>query len=106
MGAKNLVQLASLHRIMNPNPHRALNDVLVMFELLARYNLNYILDIATTPFVRVIARVSYDDRNLAKDRRFYWDPVNKEWYKTIREFTLRQESKEYEFPIEIGTIND
>ena len=106
MGARNLVQLASLHRIMNPSPHRALNDVLVMFELLGRYNFDDVLAVATTPFVHVTAKVSYDDRNLAKNRRFHWDPSNKTWYKRIRMALLDQERKEYEFPIEIGAIND
>lgn len=106
MGARNLVQLASLHRIMNPSPHRALNDVLVMFDILGQYNFDDVLAIATTPFVNIIAKVSYDDRNLAKNRGFRWDPVAKVWYKTIREFLLRKEEQEYEFEVEINTVND
>ena len=70
--AKNLLYLAAFHGFINPFPHRALFDVMTMLKVLSCYDITEVIKSADSPFVNVIANVSYDDRQLAKDVMFRW----------------------------------
>ena len=64
--------------------HRAVNDVLAMFQLLAMYDIDTVLKRAATPNVEVRAVVSFDDRLLAKELAFYWRAELKQWRKPMK----------------------
>lgn len=64
--------------------HRAVNDVLAMFELLGRYDLNETIKRAQTPNVQVRAVVSFDEKHLAKERSYFWNGEKKLWWKQLK----------------------
>lgn len=79
--------IAADHGIVNNLPHRAVTDVLLMFAVIAKggYDMVEVYNQCLTPPVKVQALVSFDDRQLAKDHKFQWEPETKRWVKTIRE---------------------
>lgn len=64
--------------------HRAVNDVLAMFELLGRYDLGETMRRAQTPNVQVRAVVSFDLKHLAKERGYHWQPDKKLWVRDLK----------------------
>jgi DNA polymerase-3 subunit epsilon len=79
--------------------HRAVNDVLAMLELLSRYDLDTICERAATPNVEVRAVVSFDDKQLAKERSYYWKPELKQWRKPMKANEVEREKNEAPFPV-------
>ena len=79
--------------------HRAVNDVLAMLELLSRYDLDKVIKRAQTPNVNVRAVVSFDDRQLAKERGFYWRPEVKLWVKPLKADEVEEEKLKAPFPV-------
>ena len=64
--------------------HRAVNDVLAMFQLLAMYDIDAVIKRSQIPNVEVRAVVSFDDRLLAKELAFYWRAELKQWRKPMK----------------------
>lgn len=85
---RNLLTLSAYHGFVNPFPHRAFSDVLSMLKILSSYNVENILEIAKTPIVKVFAKVSFHQKDLAKDAGFKWNPEKKVWFKDMREANL------------------
>lgn len=84
--------------------HQAKGDVWLMLEILKKYDIDSIISQALEKKIVIQAKVSYDDRELAKARGFGWEKVNdktypKSWVKLIRESQLEHERKEAKFPI-------
>lgn len=79
--------------------HRAVNDVLAMFEILSRYDINEVLKRAQTPNVKVRAVVSFDDKHLAKERGYYWKPEQKLWIKPLKLDEVDAEKLAAPFPV-------
>lgn len=94
---KNLTYLAGAHEMYNPFPHRAITDAMTMMKLFFMYPLDEIVLSAQSEFVKVKALVSIKEKNLAKNRKFWFDPETKSWYKEMRIMQLQKESPEYEF---------
>lgn len=84
MGTRKLPYLAAEHGFLNPFSHRAVFDVLTMLRILDKYPLEDIIYSAEQPIVIIEAIVSYNDRQMAKDLRFYWDPKKKAWLKNVK----------------------
>lgn len=99
--SRSLVTLCAEHGFLNPFPHRALFDVAAMFKLLSMYDFDEIMSIVSTPLVWVRAKVSFENKDKAKDAYFRWDSVNKFWVKHLRESILKNEAGSYGFAIEI-----
>lgn len=85
---RKLEHLAAEHKFLNPFSHRALFDVLTMFQVFNQYSLEEVLRYATTPNITVKANVKYDTRHLAKEQGFRWNGEDKQWEKVIKEFQL------------------
>lgn len=83
--SKNLTYLAGFHLILNSFPHRAITDVLTMLTILAKYDLNNVIESAKSPMVKLQAIVSFDNKELAKKAGFKWDGSNKIWIKEMRQ---------------------
>ena len=52
----------------------------------------------------MVAKVDYKDKDLAKERGFWWDGEKKEWHKTLREHELQGEYPDYPFQVECREI--
>ncbi|MDU0111773.1 3'-5' exonuclease [Psychrosphaera aquimarina] len=96
---KQLVHLAAEHKFLNPFSHRALFDVLTMLKVCSEYDWNEVAKRSQSPEVTVIAKVSKDDRQLAKDKGFRWDPNSYKWFKTYKECDLKGQT--FDFEIEV-----
>lgn len=99
MASRRLVHLAAEHGILNPFAHRAVCDVMTMMRMLAMYPIQEVLRNATTPTIRLRALVQYEQRELAKARRFRWDGDKKWWVKDIKEFNVEKEINEAPFQV-------
>jgi DNA polymerase III subunit epsilon len=100
----SLVNTALNHGIGVNQAHRALTDCQLIALLFDRIpNFEYLLKQAVQrsiePKISIIAKVSYDDKQQAKDRGFKFDWDNKKWVKKIRLREYEREKSEYPFPI-------
>ena len=96
---RKLVFLAAEHNFLNPFAHRAVFDVLTMFQVVRDYDINDIVKLASEQKYELKANVLFDDRQKAKDRGFYWDGTNKIWIKTVRESEMDEEVKNCNFKV-------
>ena len=101
MRSRSLIYLAASHGFVNPFPHRAVTDVLTMLQILSKYQIDTIIGNADSPRVRIVAQVSYDGRQKAKDSGFYWDGENKEWFREMRKNQVDKFSRELKFQTRI-----
>ena len=98
---RKLVYLAAELGFANPFAHRALFDVLTMLKVMSMFDIKDIIELAKQPTVTCIARVSYADKQLAKDRGYYWDGDNKRWFKKMKKGQALVEEQQAEFNIVI-----
>lgn len=87
-GGRSMGQLCYDRGIHNPFPHSALGDVLTMCILFSTFKLADVLHLANSPTVKLIAGVSFHNKDLAKDQGFRWDGVGREWYKEAKQVEL------------------
>ncbi len=99
---RKLTYLAAEHKFLNPYSHRALFDVLTMLKVCSHYDWNEIITRAASPTVQVVAKVSKEDRLLAKKVGFRWDAKNYQWVKVMKEMDLVK--TDFNFEIEVETI--
>ena len=84
----HLVHLALAHGVGILSAHRALTDCDTLARLLTRVHemgsdLDLMLTRAMRPRVKLIAHVSYDDREKAKAAGFAWDGARKVWHREM-----------------------
>lgn len=87
---RNLIYLAGFHGMVNPFSHRAVTDVLTMFAILTRYDIQQVIANSQRKWLIVQANVSYDEREKAKEKGFRWQSdggktYEKCWVKRLRE---------------------
>jgi DNA polymerase-3 subunit epsilon len=92
-GSRSLSYLAADHGFVNPFSHRAVFDVLTMFNVISEYDPKQILEWQASPTVILRAMVQYSEKDLAKKLSYRWAPENKHWLKTIKEFNVDEELK-------------
>lgn len=97
MRSRNLIYLAACHGFVNPFSHRAVTDVLSMLRVMSNYDVNQLVANADSPKKRVIALVSFDDRQLAKDAGFYFDGEKKVWFRQMRQNQVESFIKDLPF---------
>lgn len=107
--AGSLITLCAKAGFLNPFPHQALSDVLSMLRLLGKYDMEQVVERARIPNVHVQALVSFDDKDKAKERG-YWFTWNthrpfKAWVKKIKECDLEQEAKSCPFKVKRVEVN-
>ncbi len=100
----NLLYVAAYFGILNPFPHAALFDVMTMLKVLEKFDVKAVAERAKIPWIFVKAAVSYDERQLAKERRYYWETFGaksfpKTWVKRIKECDLEKETAEAPFKV-------
>lgn len=101
---KKLEYLAYHHGFLNPFAHRALFDVLTMLKVMSQYDLNTIIERSKIPNVRVIADVSFQNKDLAKTRGFKWNADRKIWFMEGKRSDFESEFGEYPFDIQVEEI--
>jgi DNA polymerase-3 subunit epsilon len=82
---RNLRHLASEHNFLNPFSHRAVFDVLTMLKVAQCYNIGEIIARAKEPTLYVQALVSFDEKEKAKERGYYWCAPKKTWWRSFKE---------------------
>lgn len=76
--------LALHHRVPVWSAHRALTDCIYIAQVFdARPDLAELIAGAMVPRAVYLARVSYENRALAKDAGFRWEPETKRWLKRL-----------------------
>ena len=100
-GGHSLGQLCYESHISNPFPHSALGDAMATALLLMSCDIEKTVDNATATKVEVIAMVSYDNRQQAKDAGFRFDGNGKAWKKTIKEKDLDDLKAGWPFAVQI-----
>lgn len=94
---RKLSYVAAEHGFLNPFAHRALFDVLTMLKVFSSYSVSETIELASSPMVRVVAHVSFEEKDKAKSLGFRWDPSRREWFSGLRE--VQAKKTEYPFPI-------
>lgn len=102
---RNLTYLAGFHLILNSFPHRAIADVLTMFAVLMKYDIERVIEVANSPMVEVRAIVSYDEKEKAKKANFRWDAERKWWVKETRQLLFDAQKDELPFKYQILVNN-
>jgi DNA polymerase III subunit epsilon len=91
--SRSLIYLAGFHGMVNPFAHRAITDVLTMFTILNRYDIQQVIANSQRKWLIVQANVGYDEREMAKEKGFRWQQdggkiYEKCWVKRVREDQL------------------
>lgn len=94
---RKLSYLACEHGFLNPFPHRAVFDVLTTLRIMSQYDIEKVLFSASQPTMILQAIVSYDQKDLAKERNFRWDADNKRWIKTVKMHKIAAECTDLPF---------
>jgi len=102
--SRKLNHLALDHNFMNPFKHRAVFDALTCLMVLSNYSLEDVATYSKEPWIVVRALVSFDDRQLAKDKKYSWEKLGdgaypKMWVKKIKENALEKEQTESKFKL-------
>ena len=98
---RKLTYLAAEHKIPLTHTHRALFDVLLMIQVMEQYDFKEIIAMSKQPTVTCVASVSYQDKDLAKKRGYYWDGESKEWKKAMKKPQADLEKEEAPFPVQV-----
>ena len=101
-----LGHIAAEFGFLNPFPHNALADVWTTAKIMDQFSWEEILKLHNSPTLIVRANVSYDDRNLAKDKRFRWETIGdkkypKQWVKKMKAIHYAEEKMTYDFQTEV-----
>jgi DNA polymerase III alpha subunit (gram-positive type) len=98
MKTRKLSYLAAEHGFLNPFSHRAVFDVLSMMKVLSFYDIQDVVALQQSPLVRVVAEVTYEQRDKARLSGFRWDRNSKQWFIEVKQMQLEEMS----FPFEIS----
>ena len=86
---RKLSYVATEHGLINPFPHRALFDVLTMLKIAQNYDVDWMVKISKTPFVRLIALTEFHQNDDVKAKGFIFQSSIKKWVRKIRECQLQ-----------------
>ena len=100
IGARKLSYLAAEHGFLNPFAHRAVFDCLTTAEVLKPYDILEVIELSKQPLIHAVAKVSYQDRALAKEAGYYWDGEKKNWFRPMKESLFEAEKERVPFLID------
>lgn len=98
---RKLTYLATEHGFLNPFPHRAIFDVMTMLKIASQYDWEIIFKWAQAPVLAVAAGVSFHTKDEARKRGYRYNPNQKIWWKTIKDFQLEEEKRKCPFQVTI-----
>ena len=102
----NLLNLAVYHGVPICSAHRALDDCLILarlFDVLGNIE-DLVIDAvkrSNSPKVSVIAKVSYNDKDKAKQKGFWFDKDFRHWYKEVSQCELEKFLATLDFEYEV-----
>lgn len=99
---RKLDYLAVEHNIPVVVTHRAVFDIWTVMQILSKHNIDKIVERAKTGFIKLIAKVSYEERTKASTQGFKWDSKNKIWFKILRTYDAK--NIQFDFPISSEVI--
>lgn len=104
--SRRLTHLAAEYGFLNPFPHNAIFDVFTMMKVFANQDCEDMIARSLEPWVVLQAHTSYDERELAKKRRFRWESLGdkvypKMWVKRVKKSDVDKEIKDAPFTISI-----
>ena len=82
---RNLQHLAADRGFVSPYRHRAIFDVLTMFKAASGFDFDDILARAQEPTLFVQAIVSFEEKELAKERGYHWHGQSKRWWRSWKQ---------------------
>jgi DNA polymerase-3 subunit epsilon len=100
---RNLKHLAAEHNFLPGFSHRAAFDVLTMFKVMDSYDLDAIIARAGEPTVYVQAIVSFEEKELAKERGYHWFAPKKMWWRSWKQSDYDADRMECGFRTQILT---
>ena len=100
---RKLTFLATEHGFVNPFAHRAILDVLTMLKVLSHYDIDEVAATSKVPTINIRAMVSFEDKDKAKERNYYWDGDKRIWFKAIKENLLTKEMEDADFKVVVIT---
>ena len=95
---RNLRHLAAEHSFLNPFSHRAVFDVLTMLKVAGAYDIRDMIARAAEPTLFIQALVSFDDKEKAKARGYYWCGPRKIWWRSFKQSDYAIEKDACGFP--------
>ena len=103
---KHLGYMAADAGFLNLFPHGALTDCQTVLKLVEHYapgnQFDQVIARAKSPTIVLVAHVSYSDNQLAKDRKFRWNPSYKIWWKTVKQIDMQEETAQAKFNFSIA----
>lgn len=98
----SLIPLTLAHDLGVVTAHRALADCDMLARLLTRchelgHDVTAMLERGLRPKVTLIANVSYDDRELAKQAGFRWNAETKQWLRQM----VEEDAQDLGFPVTV-----
>lgn len=99
---RHLSYLAADHGFLNLFPHSALADCQTVLKIVSMYEIEKIVERAKSPTIVLISKQNRSDNELAKKRKFRWNPDYKIWWKTIKDLDLDEEIKLCPFDVAIA----
>jgi DNA polymerase III subunit epsilon len=99
--SNRLSYMAADHGFVNPFPHRAAFDVLTMLRIMESYDFELMFERAKSPAIEVEALVSFQDKDLAKNRGYYWKGETKQWLKRMRLVQVSEEENRVPFKVKV-----
>jgi len=107
LGTRTLEFMAARLGFLNPFPHAALPDVYTMMKVLFMNDVEEVALRSQIPSVIVSANVSFNDKDLAKARGYFWQQIRggkvytKKWVKKIKKDLLEAEQQEAPFAVAV-----
>jgi DNA polymerase-3 subunit epsilon len=102
--ADDLTGQCAKHGFLVGDAHTALADVAAMMRLFFMHDVNRLIEVAQSPMVYLRAEVTFDEKDLAKNRGYKWDKPNmpKAWVLETREMFMQKEIDEAPFGLDIA----
>lgn len=91
--------LAAEHGFLNPFAHRAVFDVLTMFRVAGDYDIKEIIKCASEQKYELKAKVTFNEKQKARDLGFRWNVEDRSWIKIVGESELRDEAGKCDFGV-------
>ena len=103
VATRNLNYLAAEAGFINPWKHRAIFDVMTMLKLASDYDIEAIIARSKEPTLYVQAVVSFEEKELAKERGYRWYGPKKLWWKAAKQSD--HEAEKLECPFRTQLLN-
>lgn len=96
-GSRSLISICAHLGFINPFPHSSLFDSAACLKIVDHYDLPSIIERGNSPWVVLEAIVTFDDRQKAKDAKYYWERCGtlhypKKWIKRVKEIDIPAET--------------